>query len=387
MSSQCYSDLGIEISKQGLDKKFNSLAISFFKKVLERIIPRAIPSNTIKLKPGFNNLRIKDSTCFQLPEQMKSHFPGSGGDASEAAVRIMFEYDLATGSITELSIHPFKYQDISNAKDTLNSISSNDLVIRDLGFTCHQVVEGIIEKQGYFIARMPTIARVYELVNNEFILFDFGSLYKKLLKSGQQVWEKELFMGVNKIKVRVVVEVLPKQVIEERKRKANRRAIQSRRKLSKEKLSRLALNIFITNIPEDKLEKASIRQIYRLRWQIELIFKAWKSYGKLDSHKAMKPERYICCLYAKLILHVINWKFTNAILLKNYIVEGEKISVLKCLKSIIEPMKFIISTTAGIFGGDITHLIEKLILRLTRNCKYEGKEGKSDWFNQLTLLN
>lgn len=234
---------------------------------------------------------------------------------------------------------------------------------------------------------MPTIARVYEKIKNEYILFDFGTLYKKLLKSGQKIWERELFIGEKKIKVRLVVEVLPRHLIEDRRRKANRRAIQSGRKLSKEKLCRLALNIFITNIPQGKLEKASIRQVYRLRWQIELIFKAWKSYGKLNSHKPMKAERYICCLYAKLILHVINWKFTNAILLKAYTTSGEKISVLKSLKSIIEPMKFIIWITAGIYIGDLNRIIEKLIIRMVKNCKYEGKIQKSDWFNQLQLLN
>ncbi len=203
LSSQCYSDFAIDITKQGLDKKFNSLAISFFKKVLERIIPRAISNNGINLKAGFNNLGIKDSICFQLPLQMKNRFRVQVVMPLTLQFVFIFEYDLATGLITDLSVHPFKYQDISDGKNSLESISANDLIIRDLGFTCHQVVEGIIEKKGYFIARMPTIALVYQKINNEYILLDFGILYKQLLKSGQQSWEKELFIEVKKIKVRL----------------------------------------------------------------------------------------------------------------------------------------------------------------------------------------
>ena len=48
----------------------------------------------------------------------------------------------------------------------------------------------------------------------------------------------------------------------------------------------------------------------RIRWQIELLFKLWKSHGRLDTSRSSKPWRVLCEVYAKLIARVIqHWVF------------------------------------------------------------------------------
>jgi hypothetical protein len=53
---------------------------------------------------------------------------------------------------------------------------------------------------------------------------------------------------------------------------------------------------------------ANIRSFYRLRWQIELIFKIWKSIGKIRAVKKVKQPRLECYVYAKLIFIVLGWQ-------------------------------------------------------------------------------
>ena len=45
--------------------------------------------------------------------------------------------------------------------------------------------------------------------------------------------------------------------------------------------------------------------LFRVRWQIELLFKLWKSRGQIDSWRSEKPWRILCEVYAKLIAMII----------------------------------------------------------------------------------
>ena len=43
----------------------------------------------------------------------------------------------------------------------------------------------------------------------------------------------------------------------------------------------------------------------RVRWQIELLFKLWKSHGQIDESRSTKPWRVLCDVYAKLLAMII----------------------------------------------------------------------------------
>jgi len=43
----------------------------------------------------------------------------------------------------------------------------------------------------------------------------------------------------------------------------------------------------------------------RVRWQVELLFKRWKSQGKIDQSRSGKPWRVLCEIYAKLLAMVV----------------------------------------------------------------------------------
>ncbi len=61
-------------------------------------------------------------------------------------------------------------------------------------------------------------------------------------------------------------------------------------------------NIFITNIPQELLSASQVRTTYRLRWQIEILFKTWKSVFQIHEVKPMQLYRFQCLLWASLLL-------------------------------------------------------------------------------------
>ncbi|MGI0010724.1 MAG: transposase, partial [Nitrosopumilaceae archaeon] len=106
----------------------------------------------------------------------------------------------------------------------------------------------------------------------------------------------EVYLGSEKdIKVRLVICLLPDQEVEKRLRKAAKNNKKKARKpLSKEYKARAALNLFITDTTPEQIATDSIWPVYRLRWQIELIFKVWKSICKIHEVKKVKQHRLEC---------------------------------------------------------------------------------------------
>jgi len=105
----------------------------------------------------------------------------------------------------------------------------------------------------------------------------------------------------------MIIELLPQELCEPRLRKAIEAARRNGRKLSEEHKAHICLNVYITNIPSEMLANENIRTLYRLRWQVELVFKIWKSIGEIHKMKDVKIHRFETMLYAKLIWIVLNW--------------------------------------------------------------------------------
>ena len=61
------------------------------------------------------------------------------------------------------------------------------------------------------------------------------------------------------------------------------------------------INVYMTNTPIDIVSMEQVHDWYSLRWQIEILFKTWKSFFQIHHCKKIKPERLECHLYGQLI--------------------------------------------------------------------------------------
>ena len=98
---------------------------------------------------------------------------------------------------------------------------------------------------------------------------------------------------------------------------------------------------FITNIKSDILTAEEILVLYRLRWQIELMFKNWKTVFKVDEIQKMKYERFTCILVAKLILIVVNLQIIWNLKSYYYAKEKKILSMFKCFKTLLKEFKIV----------------------------------------------
>lgn len=362
-----------EITKQGIDQRFTEETVVFFRQLIEKFLDDFYTNAPgIEFLKSFPEVRIKDSTCFQLPEEMADKYPGSGGASSKAAIRIQFEYDIKTGKVIDLSLHPFNTQDSVNAESTLDDIAPNVLLLRDLGYVSTSVLKEIRKREAFYICRLKQSASAFFLKDGSFQKMDFEKICTYMKKNNLSKIEKEAYVTTGLEKVRMLIELLPDEVVKERIRKAEKEAKKKGRKLSKEYKSRARLNIFITNISEQVLDLEQIHSVYTLRWQIELVFKVWKSIGEIHKVKKMKQERFESYLYAKLLWLMLNWMIIWNI--HSYLYKtGEKLlsfyKAFDSLKEYKDDFKF--ALRSGHKG-----LTEFLYDQINCSCKFHVMEKK-----------
>lgn len=369
---------GVEIKKQSLDERYNESAVDLLKELLKdqlesQLVSIADKKDLSPLLTRFTSVKVKDSTRFQVPANLKDQYPGSGGGSSEAGVHVQFEFDLLSGKICDIGFTDAKHQDNTDAKEKLDSIRPGELILRDLGYFSFQALEHIHNQQAYYITRRPSTMVLYHAENGKKINYD--TLHTRLKNSRAEVMEIPV-ITTQGLPTRLIVERLPKKQFAERMANAKEVARRKGRKLSKKYISRARLNMFLTNIPAGWIEAKQVRKLYRLRWQIELCFKAWKSFYYLDANKHMKQHRFECYLYGTLLLLMINWEIAanfSAILEKYH---GKPLSILKYFKATSQIISFLSQAMRG--GKESLYKYLATLYEISRNLLVEHKALKNN---------
>ena len=387
MVSYLHLNHQVTISKQALDQRFSIASTLFLKNLVEKFLKEILPKeSSMEQFKNFRTVKIKDSTCFQLPEAFASIYPGSGGAASKAMIRIQFEYDFKSGTVYDLSAHAFNDQDQTDSQETLSGIQGGDLLIRDLGYVNIKYMEHIEDVCAYYLNRSSSNVVMYEKKNNgKFVRLDLDKIKHVMKANGLDSIEKEVYLSSKKsVKTRLIIELLPQDEYEKRIRKATKEANKKKRQLSNEFKIRAALNLFITNIPKKLLATDKVRNLYRLRWQVELIFKTWKSFGALHETKQMKIDRFNTNLFAKLLLILLNWK----ILWTAYSCYWQKnifVSLIKFFKLLINQQSEIReSIRTGI--GSLIDRLDRLFTMPKATIQSEKKKGNMS-LKEILLMN
>ena len=316
MVSLLKSEFGVIIKKQSLYERFNEKCVLFVKSVLSELLREQFDKlYSDEMLPDFTRIRIKDSTKFMVPSTLEGNYGSCGGDVksrSKASISIQYEYDLKSGEITCLEITSGDRNDRTDAGETACDVEKGDLIIRDLGYYSTPVLQEFISKEAFFLSRLDSSTNVYDERGK---LVSFKDNYKSMKKAG--INEKEMMVYVGKqtrVPVRLFLQIVPEAVYEQRIREKTKKSKgQGRSQLKDETKIRSWFHLFITNADESCLPKEKIIPLYRLRWQIELQFKVWKSVFKIETMYKMKEHRYIISLYVKLILIVINLQITYSV--------------------------------------------------------------------------
>jgi hypothetical protein len=381
MVSLLQSDFGVTMNKQSLNERFNEKSEAYVKAVLSEVLSEEFAKQySYKLLPDFSRILIKDSTKFIVPPALESEYESWGGVnfRSKAGISIQYEYDLKSGKISDLAIYTGDRNDRADAGETTDNIKKGDLIIRDLGYFSTPVFKICMEKEAFFLSRLESTTNVYDEFGNQ---ISFKDIYNSAQKSG--IIEKEMLVQIGKqtrVPSRLILQLVSDQVYEKRIReKIAKSKRQGRRgQLTEETKIRSRFNLFITNAEESQLSAKQVFPLYRLRWQIELQFKCWKSIFKIDFFYKIKKHRYFTLLYVKLLLIIINLQITYSLQHSFIQPKSDKIKILSLNKS-LKTLKTLFNEILSMFRGTCRkakNMAQYIQNRLLDNHWLESKNKK-----------
>lgn len=321
ITSDLNEHFAINISKEGLHKRFNKQGVVFLKELVKNQLSRqtSLFEADVNFKSHFSAINIKDSSKFSLPAINSDAYPGYGNfSKTNGLMSLQYEFDLLSGNWKTIDLVTIKTNDQLDSNNTINSICEGELYIRDLGYITPTYLKAVIQKRAYFLNRMPPQATLCTLKKQR---INWKNIKRKFERTRAAALDIDVLLYEREpVKCRLVVE----PVTDTEYRRRLKAALSSAKKhgvgITYEHKIRCRYNSFITNVSKEILPIENIRKVYYLRWQIELVFKTWKSTFEIHKVKKVKTERIECQLLAKLLWVLLNWRLFHVLnLSRNFI--------------------------------------------------------------------
>ena len=296
---------GALMTAQALSQRLgNASTVRFLKSAYSEVIKNRLSRINFQVEfqgilARFNNVYLEDSTSCQLHEKVAGEFKGSGGGGSTAGYKIHTIWNASKNCVEHFLVTPSSVSDQSQAFNIIDHLNPEDLVLRDLGYFSIPCFKQIADARAYFLSRLKAGVKVYTLKG--ILIEDLGRYVEEQL-GNKAVMEFEVLIGMKeKFPVRLIVGRISQGVYDQRVRNLRRKYRGNGKTPSKALLNFNKFTWFITNIPQELLSDEEAFTLYKLRWEIELVFKCFKGNFHVDMIKGRSQHRVECSILAKLL--------------------------------------------------------------------------------------
>lgn len=329
--AQVCLEMGVTITSQGLDERFSPFSVTFMQTMFAQactLFKNRVPL-PLPLLQQFTAINLVDSTHMTLPPQLQTEYPGCGGSASPASLKIQLVFEFLYGQFKQVALQAGRAPDQAY-RDYLTVVEAGSLTIADLGYFCLDSLKTIAATGAYFLLRYHYPTGI--LTPSEMRVDVLAWLRAETAPH----WERPVLLGAHaqhRVPCRLIAFRLPPAVAAERRRKAlaaHRQA--GRQAVGQDYLFLLGWNLFVTNVPPALLSIEQVATLYRIRWQIELLFKLWKSYCGLKAIGLWRRDRILTELYAKLLGSVLLYSLVAPLRIPEEQWSGRELSVVHAKK-------------------------------------------------------
>ncbi len=375
--TQTAAAVGVAITPEGLTQRFTEAAATLLQQVLAASVQRVLAADplAIPILERFAGVYLEDSTVIVLPDALRDLWPGCGNatDQGRAALKLNLQLDLCTGLLAGLTLHAGRVHD-SRAAQPLDTLAAGALYLADLGYFSLDRLHQIDQHQAFFLSRLQAQTTVFDADGRR-----WDDLAALLATQGPQV-DLPVTLGVTqRLPARLLAVRVPQEVADQRRRKLRAEARRKGQAVSARRLALAAWTILITNAPPALLPLAAALVVARARWQIELLFKLWKSHGHIDESRSSKPWRVLCDVYAKLLAMIIQ-HWVALISLWSY----PDRSLVKAAQTV---QKYALQLASGLWSQQRTRETLELIARcLTVGCRMNRRKKHPNTYQLLLAV-
>ena len=250
-------------------RAFCTFMKTLFQTLCREMTMRVLEAKTGSVASHFSDILMDDGSSFGIAAGLRKTFPGRFTKVTPAAVELHAHMSFLSGNVRQVTLAPDKEAERQFLPPAA-SLPRHSLSLRDRGYVDISYFEELGEREAYLICRSaleinPTIVEVLAglptRVGKRWVGKRLQVLRKKKLRRDLDLLVSWPRAGGQTFELRLCI-----RYVAEKK----------------------SWTWLLTNLPRTFLAD-SVGQLYRLRWQIELLFKDWKSYASLHAFQTEHP--------------------------------------------------------------------------------------------------
>ncbi|MDX1995003.1 MAG: IS4 family transposase [bacterium] len=284
---------GKGISRQGLNSRFNARAAHFMEALVGVAVKKVVGHRGERQTEGwintFSAVWVCDSTVIRLPQPLEAVWEGTSG----SSLKLQVCMDLKHGGFQHLTLHHGRCHDQQALADPLE-LPAGGLFMADLGYFKLARLAHISQAQAYWLTRYKGGTHLLDPQGQPLDLLDVLAKVDQLDLNVRVGLQQQLPCRLLACRVSDAVYAQRLETLRQWERRHQTQASPLRHALCR-------WVIYLSNLPPHRLRVEQVGIVYSLRWQMEMLFKRWKSLLHLDQWATHNPWRILCEVYAKLL--------------------------------------------------------------------------------------
>jgi hypothetical protein len=251
---------------------FPAMMKALFQRMCSELTTRVLKHKRGTVVQSFSAILVDDGSSFAVADGLRRVFPGRFTKVTPAAVELHAHMDLARDNLLSVALAPDKEAE-RQFLPSPESLPAASLSLRDRGYIdlgYFEALEARPEK-AFLICRAakginPTVVAIHG-VSSRFAKRWTGKrlseIGKAMLRKNHELTVSWTRPGGKELRLRMIIRYVPEK---------------------------RGWTWLLTNLPRSKNDADTVAELYRLRWQIELVFKDWKSNANLHALESEHPS-------------------------------------------------------------------------------------------------